>query len=112
MFDKICYYFHNQIGFLFCCGFCCWPNKKKILNLIDEAQERLDRELNIVKMVGSLRNMKVLLKSSLMSDPEVQLKIMHCEKNFIDLDVSQESSSGRSSCDASSHSESESDSYG
>ena len=45
--------------------------------------------------------MKVLLKSSLMSDPEVEFKIMHCAKNYIDLDASLESSSSESDSHAS-----------
>ena len=36
--------------------------------MIEEAQDRLDAELNIVKMIQGLRNMKVLLKSSLMNE--------------------------------------------
>lgn len=36
--------------------------------------------------------MKVLLKSSLMSDPIVQTKIAHSAKNFIDIDASSSSS--------------------
>jgi hypothetical protein len=43
-------------------------------------------------MIQNLRNMKTLLKSSLMSD-EVKFKIAHSNKNFIDLDVSIDSSS-------------------
>lgn len=60
--------------------------------MIDEAQDRLDAELNIVKIIHSLRNMKVLLKSSLMTD-DVRFKIMHSQKNFINLDESASSSS-------------------
>ena len=36
-FDKYMYYWQNQIGCFFICGYCCWPNKKKFLRLIDEA---------------------------------------------------------------------------
>lgn len=64
--DKFCYYMYNQIGFLFFCGK-CWKNQDKIVKLIDEAQERLDQELNIIKIIQTLRNMKVVLKSSIMS---------------------------------------------
>ena len=60
--------------------------------MIDEAQDRLDAELNIVKIIHSLGNMKVLLKSSLMTD-DVRFKIMHSQKNFINLDESASSSS-------------------
>ena len=63
--DKICYYLYNQLGWLFFCNK-CWKNQDKITKLIDEAQDRLDQELNIVKIIQTLRNMKVVLKSSLM----------------------------------------------
>ena len=94
--DKLCYYLHNQLGNLFLCGRCCWGNRKQMTRLIDEAQDRLDGELNIIKIIQSLRNMKVLLKSSIMTD-EIRFKIMHSQKNFIDLDQSASSSSDSTS---------------
>lgn len=72
--DKLMYYIYNQIGLLFCCGI-CWSNKKKITSLIDEAQDRLDKELNIVKMIQNLRNMKIMLKCSMNQD--IWQKVAH-----------------------------------
>lgn len=48
--DKLCYYLHNQLGQFFICG-CCWRNRKQLTTLVDEAQDRLDSELNIIKMI-------------------------------------------------------------
>jgi hypothetical protein len=55
--------------------------------MIDEAQERLDSELDIIKVIQNLRNMHILLKSKLM-DEDIEFQIAHSQKNFIDLDES------------------------
>ena len=60
--------------------------------MIDEAQDRLEKELNIIKIIHSLRNMKVLMKNSLMSE-KVKFELAHSNKNFIDLDASSSSDS-------------------
>lgn len=99
--DKICYYLYNQFGKLFVCSFFCWKNRKQITHVIDEAQDRLDAELNIVKMIQSLRNMKVLLKSSLMTE-DVKFQIAHSQKNFINLDVTDSSTESDTGSDGNS----------
>ena len=49
----------------------------------------------MVKIIKNIKYMKILMKNSLMS-PEVKQSLEHAEKNFINLDGSQETSSDSS----------------
>jgi hypothetical protein len=51
---------------------------------------------NMVKIIKNIKYMKILMKNSLMS-PEVKQSLDHAEKNFINLDGSQDSSSDSTS---------------
>ena len=52
---------------LFCCSI-CFPNRKKLEKLYGATNDRFEYETDIVKIMKDLRNVKVLLKNSLMSD--------------------------------------------
>ena len=78
------------------CGVCfpcknSWKKKKKLQQLYEVGEERIESELNIVKFMNNLRNFKIVLKNSIM-DPVVRKQIKHAEKNLIILDSSLESS--------------------
>jgi len=45
----------------------------------------MNSELNIVKIAKSIRNLKVLVKSSLMNK-DIRLQIEHAKNSVIDLD--------------------------
>lgn len=86
--DKILLYLSNKLG---CCfPGACWPDRKKFTKVFEKGAERIDQELNIIYFMNNLRNLKILLKNSLMKDPEIRMKIKHDEKNLIDLDQSSE----------------------
>ncbi len=53
--------------------------------MYDEGKLRMNSELNIVKIAKSIRNLKVLVKSSLMNK-EIRLQIEHAKNSVIDLD--------------------------
>jgi hypothetical protein len=53
--------------------------------LFEEGQMRMSSELNIVKIAKSIRNLKVLVKSSLMNR-DIRLQIEHAKNSVIDLD--------------------------
>ena len=55
------------------------------IKLYEKGQERIESELDIVKIIRSIRNMKVLLKNSFM-DEEIKYKILHSKKNLINID--------------------------
>jgi len=50
----------------------------------------------MIKIIKNIKYMKILMKNSLMS-PEVKQSLAHAEKNFINLDGSQDSSSDNTS---------------
>jgi len=51
---------------------------------------------NMIKIIKNIKYMKIFMKNSLMS-PEVKQSLAHAEKNFINLDGSQDSSSDNTS---------------
>ena len=71
-----------------------WSKKRKLLKLIHEGKKRIEKELDIVKIMKSLRDIKLLMKNSLMT-PDIKYQVAHSEKNFIDIemDPNEESSS-------------------
>lgn len=53
--------------------------------MLEEGKMRMNSELNIVKIAKSIRNLKVLVKSSLMNR-DIRLQIEHAKNSVIDLD--------------------------
>lgn len=45
--------------------------KKKMLKVLNEGKERIEKELNIVKIMKSVRDIKILMKHSMMS-PDIR----------------------------------------
>lgn len=60
-----------------------WKDGHKFEKIYEKGQARIDQELNIVRFMNNLRNMKILLKASLMKDPEVKTQVKHNKKNLI-----------------------------
>ena len=69
-----------------------WHKKKKLVRLLNEGRKRIEKELDIVKILKSLRDIKISMKNSLMT-PEIKYQISHCEKNFIDIEIDKDESS-------------------
>ena len=69
------------------CPKCLFKKRDKFIKLYDKGQDRIDTELDIVKMMKSLRNMKILMRNSFM-DEEVKYQITHAKKNLINIDTS------------------------
>lgn len=65
---------------------------KKLNRLIELGSKRIDGELNVVKIMNDLRNLKILLKSVVMTK-EIKDKISHTGKNIIDIDSESSDSS-------------------
>lgn len=62
-----------------------WPNKEKLLQLYEQAQERLHAELNIVNLIDSLRQFNELMQSSLLTE-DLREDIQNA-KQVIELDA-------------------------
>ena len=69
------------------CPKCMFKKRDKFLSLYEKGQDRIDTELDIVKIMKSLRNMKILMKNSFM-DGEVKYQITHAKKNLLNIDTS------------------------
>jgi hypothetical protein len=62
------------------------------LKLLNEGRKRIEKELDIVKIMKSLRDIKLLMKNSLMTQ-EIKYQVAHSEKNFIDIELDNDDSS-------------------
>lgn len=80
--------FHIQksLGPFFCFN-AFFPKGKNYKLLFDETQNRIKKELDVVKLITSMRNMKTFLKSTSMNE-EIRFKIRHSKKNWINIDLS------------------------
>ena len=75
---------------------CClknWNKHAKLTKLYQVGESRIERELDIIKIMNTLRNVKIILRNSMMSD-EVLEQMRHTNKNLINLDSSIDSSCG------------------
>ena len=70
----------------------CWSKKEKLEKLVDLGTKKIDGELKVVNIMNDLRNLKIMLKHSIMTK-EVKKKIKLTGKNIIDLDTSSDDSS-------------------
>jgi len=64
---------------------CCTP-KGKLQKLYEEGQDKLEAEMNMVKIIRNLKFLRILMKKYV-ADEEMQYDIRHNPKNVIDLDA-------------------------
>ena len=67
----------------------CWNKNKrtKILKLYSESNKRIEKMLDLKKLVKSIRMMKTLLEHSLLTEP-IKNKIKNVGNHYIDLEDS------------------------
>lgn len=82
-YDNVMLFFSRLLGTLACC--CCWGKRKKLEKMYDEVEERITKELDVVKLIKSVNDSKLAMKASLM-DPDLKFQITHSYKNIVDLD--------------------------
>ena len=70
--DNVLLYFQNMFGCLFPSRL--WSKSFKFAKLFEEGADRLDTNLDIVKIIRNLRNMRCLMKYSIMT-PEIEYMI-------------------------------------
>ena len=83
--DWVSLYFARILGC--CCPRFCFKKRDMFIKLYDRGKNRIEGELDIVKIIKSIRNMKILMKNSFMNQ-EVIHQIYHQEKNLINIDES------------------------
>ena len=81
--DSILLFLHDRLVCLQ--WFSCWKKKAQFQKLFKEGKLRIEKDLNIIKLVRNLKRLKILMKSSLMTK-QVKFQIAHNIKNCIDLD--------------------------
>ena len=74
--DSICLYFSTTLGSLFCCNM-CFSKRQKLEKLYEATLERYDEETNLIKIMRTMRNTKMLMSTSLMNK-EMHFQIAHC----------------------------------
>jgi len=90
-YDNVCVFVHRYMGWVFGkCGF-IWSNKKKIMDLFNESQTRIQKDLNVISLLKYHKIFKILMKHSLLSN-EIKYDCIHSMKNTIHLDDSNDDS--------------------
>ena len=89
--DNLCLFFSNILGKLFCFGY-CWENQSKIERLFERSADKMDGDLDIVKITRNMRNFKILLKNYCLDD-KIKFEIAHSNKNCIDVDTTDSNAS-------------------
>lgn len=73
-------YFMSLLG---CCF--CGRKKNRLWRLYTEGQDRIEKEFDLVKIIKSIRNIKVIMKHKLMNE-KLKLEVKHSEKSVIDVE--------------------------
>lgn len=64
---------------------------KKLIKLYNEADEKICNDLNVVKLIKNLRDLRIMVNSTMM-DRMTKFQIDHSKKNVINIESSVESS--------------------
>ena len=80
--DNVLLFLTNYFSFLNCK---LWSQREKFQTIYNQTGLRLKKEMNIIKIIRSLRDLKILMKNSLLT-PEMKKKIRQTHHNVIDLD--------------------------
>jgi len=79
---------------LFCFQNCrCFGKKSKLKKLIKVGLERMEKDMNIERLIKNLRNIKIFFKLSQFLNNEDKFKIQYNHKNVINLDSDENNNS-------------------
>lgn len=59
--------------------------------MFERSEHRINKELDLIKVVRNMKSFKILLKNFLMTD-KVKFEIAHSAKNCLDIDTSSDDS--------------------
>ena len=62
-----------------------WPKRKQLHKLYERSEEEIDKSLNFVKIINSLKESKILLNNCLI-DEDVKYKIRHSKEFVVNLE--------------------------
>lgn len=73
---------------------CCWKNRAIVTKLFNEGKMKIEKDLNIIKLVKNLKRLQILMRSSFFNR-DVKFQIAHSVYNCINLqEVESECSHG------------------
>ena len=72
------------------CGRCWDPTGEKLYRLYKRGSTKLDKEMDLVKIIKALRNLKIFQK--LQQDEKTKFEIRHQDKNLINIDTTEDES--------------------
>lgn len=82
--DKVFLFLHYNLPLLaFCC--CKWKNKDKLYHMYQDGKYRIEKDLNLVRLVKTLKRIHILMKNSLMTSKR-DFEIVHMPENCINVD--------------------------
>ena len=87
--DKVKLYLSQYFGFLCCKP--CWMRRDKFTKMYEEGASKMEKELNIFKLLKSIRRMKILVKNQMMT-PKIKTLLDHSNKNIIYISTDSDSS--------------------
>ena len=82
--DSTVLYFNNLFASVGCKCLDRCTNQSRLQKLFEEGNDRLEKEFNMVKLIRNLRNIKILMKNSFMSE-KIKYEIKHSDFNLINL---------------------------
>lgn len=84
-FEKLCNFLFYYIPFL---KFICkWKKSRDLVLLYRKGKKKIDKELNVVRLVNNLNIIKTFMKNSILTE-KMQWLVAHSANNVIDLDCS------------------------
>ena len=63
-FDNVMLFTSRLLGSFFCCD-SCWKKREKLEKMFDLTEERITKELDIVRVMKSVNNSKQVMEASL-----------------------------------------------
>ena len=90
--DKIMLFLHHNLPIIFklskfnSCKCLNWHKKNKMVRMYNDGIYKIEKDLNLVRLVKMLKRINILMKNSLMTS-KIDFEIAHQPDNIIDLDV-------------------------
>ena len=72
-----------------CAKVCRWRNREKLQKLYDECKDKIENELNLIKLIKTMKLLKIVLRNSLFTET-IEYEAQHSNKCTIDIDGSDE----------------------
>ena len=80
--DKIMLFLNHNLPTLFkfsqfnCCKCLRWENKNKMMRMYKDGIQKIEKDLNLVRLVKMLKRINILMKNSLMTS-KIDFEIAH-----------------------------------